>query len=74
MVPLLCEKKTRLLNAYMVAADQYATMASRLASVLSATRGDRVAFQQILGTAQLARQDAKRARLALKHHKAKHGC
>jgi len=67
---LLCNEKTRLLDLYLVAVDHYATAAS----TLSATRGERLAFMNALGAADLTRIEAVNARLALKRHKEEHGC
>ena len=69
-VPVECTEKTRLLDVYLVAVDHYATAAS----TLSAARGQRLAFMKALRTADLIRQEAVDARLALKDHKEQHGC
>jgi hypothetical protein len=67
---LLCDEKTRLLDAYQITVDSYATAAS----TLSTTRGGRLAFKKAFHNAKLTRQAAKGAMLTLKHHKEKHGC
>jgi hypothetical protein len=65
-----CNEKTRLLDVYLVAVDHYTTAAS----TLSAKRGERLAFMKALRSADLKRQEAVGARLALKRHKDEHGC
>jgi len=65
-----CDEMSRLLDAYLVAVDHYATAAS----TLSAARGSHLAFMKALRDAELTRADARDARLELKVHKKNHGC
>jgi hypothetical protein len=52
---------------------RFAWMDSHLVA-LSATSGARLVFMEALRIADLTRQDATGARLALKRHKERHGC
>jgi hypothetical protein len=67
---MLCDERTRLLDAYVAAADCHAVMVS----ILSKTRGKEPAFTEALANAELAQEDAESARVALRNHTETHGC
>ena len=67
---MLCDDKTRLLDAYVAAVDSHAVTVS----ILAKTAGQGVAFEEALANAELAQEDAETARLALRDHTETHGC
>ena len=67
---MLCDEKTRLLDAYVAAADHHAVTVS----ILSKTGGKGPAFNEALANAGLARDDAESARVALRNHTETPGC
>jgi hypothetical protein len=67
---MLCDDKTRLLDAYLAAVDFHAVTVSILSK--TARHGD--AFEEALANAELAQEDAETARLALRDHTETHGC
>lgn len=67
---MLCDDKTRLLDAYVAAVDSHAVTVS----ILSKTAGQGGAFEEALANAELAQEDAETARLALRVHTETHGC
>jgi hypothetical protein len=67
---MLCNEKTRLLDAYVAAVDNHAVTVSMLAK----TYGKGEAFKEAFATAQQAGKDAETARLALRNHTETHGC
>jgi len=67
---MLCDDKTRLLDAYLAAVDFHGVTVS----ILSKTAGKGGAFKEALANAELAQEDAETARLALRDHTETHGC
>jgi len=65
---MLCREKTRLFNAYITAVDRHAAAVNSLRCL------DGDDFNKALAHAELARQDADTARLALDYHRETHDC
>ena len=68
---ILCEEKSRLLDAYVTATDH---QAHAVKSLSDAAKDNRTAFREALVHAEQDRQDAEEARLALHLHSKTHGC
>jgi hypothetical protein len=67
---MLCDEKTRLLDAYLAAVDRHAVTVSMLAK----THGKGAPFKKALANAEVARRNAETSRLALRDHTETHGC
>jgi hypothetical protein len=67
-VAMLCGEKTRLFNVYMAAVDRHAATVSSLSGL------DGTDFKKAVANAELARQDAHAASLALDYHREVHDC
>jgi len=65
---MVCPEKTRLQNVFAAAIGSHAKMMKSLHS----TKG--TAFSKVLKEAELARQEAEIARLAVEEHRLIHGC
>jgi hypothetical protein len=65
---MICNEKTRLLNAYVAAVDDHAVTVSELAK----TGEKGTAFKKALANAEGAREEAETARLAFKNHAETH--
>ena len=63
---MLCEEKSRLLDAYVTATDRQAEAVKTLSAV--AAKDNRAAFRKELAHSEQARQDAEEARLAPREH------
>ena len=68
---MLCEEKSRLLDAFVTATDR---QAKAVKSLSDAAKDNRTAFREALAHAEQARHDAEEARLALHLHSKTHGC
>jgi hypothetical protein len=68
---MLCQEKSRLLDAYVTVTDRQTEAVKALSAVAAK---DSAAFRKALAHAEQARQDAEEARLALHLHSKAHGC
>jgi hypothetical protein len=68
---MLCEEKSRLLDAYVTVTDR---QVKAVRSLSEAAKYNRRAFREALAHAEQTRQDVEEARLALQLHSKTHRC